>query len=1106
MAGDVQIVISASAEQAVAGFDRVAKASRDAKKPISELGKAGSDTSEILKKIGEVGPPALAAFAKSAEAAAMPVDELKKKLSAMNNEIAAGARDAGKAAAEQAAAMQQGANVANQLHSALAPMASALHSAGAEALGLEKSLKIAFRGDTVAAGGAKEAIDKVRLSIGATPQDLLAATQALQKFGQFSEENLKRASIAARETGQSVDTVASAIGRFEKFGDSRSANALKKTLGIDPQEVATANGLLDEHGKILLKTAEQRAKFTEAMNKAIDAKNGAGMDDLTSAAQKTKTEFALLQEEIGKNLVKAQNDWIASAGPVVHLLREMPEGAKAAFGSMIQMGSAMTGVAGSALQVGANLKLMGWQGIVPNIVAARNALLAFNATCLANPIILVGAALVSLGVVAGATANQLTANAKALDELNNRSEKAYGGFDKFKGMIGKSADELERMGKTSKDVAQAILVLQEKAANLPADSPMRKQIEGMIGSLSTAKSAMAEHEAGHREEVKKTADAQAAAAAHAAEAWKNFETRRTAGIYATKAEELKALDEVRATMGAVHGDAGNDKNLNKANLERVKLAREANKEIEADAKKAEEERKKEVAERIKLEEGAIQIELAQGKITEEQAGQRYAKIAQWAGISAEQRQAAELKVAEAANKGFEAQVKSLENRTAAGKMSAAEEITQLQQLLMASEGNEKRKEQLEKLLTTAITKELESRHTREVDSLKVRIDAHKATLDELAKLYDRQAQEESDPDKRAKKELDAANTRKEIADHETSQKKELAKAQETLLKDQGKDLEKQAATGKDTAAQQIALVQQRYALERQEIEETAKAEEAKYGRTAAGAELLKNKLADLSHSEKDEVSGVLEKRVSTLQAALDKLNQIDAKQKEMAGSGAAKGPQSLADMVAEHNKNWEGSGGTGGPGGDSDTVDVGGTKMNRAQIQAAIDAATMKKAGAAATSGSGIPGGIAGPVGGGSSSGGSSAPGDARIEIDADGNRVVTRNGHITAGRAQGDPRGGDAPSAMAGASGGASKPPIGGGATTAAPGASDPAKGGAGGVGGDRATEILAAIYAFLQSALGKSGSGGSGSSAGAGSLEQGCFGSSSLQSQASTFSSGAW
>ena len=572
----IGITITANAEQAVAGFNQTISAANSADRVIRQFGRSGSDSAALLAKLGEVGPAALREFARSAEAATMPVDQLKAKLKEINDAARTEARDASKAIADQAAAYQTAANMANQFAGAIKSISGPIAEAGKQAATLEKSLKIAFRGDAVAAGGAKEAIDHVRLAIGATPDELLKASQGLQKFGVFSEENLKRAAIAAKETGQSVDTVAEAIGRFEKFGDTKSANKLKGVLGIDPQEVAAAAGVLDAHGKILLDTAEKHKRFNEEMNKAIDAKNGKGMDDLTSAAQKTRTEFAMLQEEIGVSYVKAQNQAAAAAQPLVHALREMPDWMKAGAGTALSMAGSLAGVAGTGLQVATNLKLMGfeWKGLVPLIGSAASTLGGFISSAAA--FIGVGGGLViavaALGVAYNEYGKQLQQNEKDEQALLVMREKQFGTLGKYRDLIGKTADELAREGHTSKETAARILLLHEarEAASKSGNKEEVARIQAEIDGARKQHVALAEIDLRKSQAAAKDKQEQKASAEHGLAVWNNYKQRVTAGYYETKEAHEKALLEAGAALKN-HGQAWTQETLEKAGVDKESI-------------------------------------------------------------------------------------------------------------------------------------------------------------------------------------------------------------------------------------------------------------------------------------------------------------------------------------------------------------------------------------------------------------------------------------------------------------------------------------------------------------------------------------------------------
>ena len=161
-----------------------------------------------------------------------------------------------------------------------------------------------------------------------------------------------------------------------------------------------------------------------------------------------------------------------------------------------------------------------------------------------------------------------------LIEVENRRAVLLG---QGKGMIGKTEAEIRKMGITSQEatekISAAIIGLQEVIESRKKEGLDFSEQEAEVNRLRALKSKFAEEGtaivAKEKTEKEQTIKANAKAAQETVKIWEDFKKTREAGIYATKTQELAALDEVTS-----HLKKGTPA-WKEAQQERVRLLRES---------------------------------------------------------------------------------------------------------------------------------------------------------------------------------------------------------------------------------------------------------------------------------------------------------------------------------------------------------------------------------------------------------------------------------------------------------------------------------------------------------------------------------------------------
>lgn len=319
------------------------------------------------------------------------------------------------------------------------------------------------------------------------------AATALNKFGEATEANLRRVADIAAGSGQSIESVAVAFGKFEKFGDSKSLMALQKQLGVTADELGRFGAVLDSNGKILADTPARAEAARAAMEALLDEKFGGAMERQADASARLAGSTELLKQELGEAALQAKEAMAPALLSIVDGLRGMSPEMKGAIGLITEFGGAGLEFAGTGLQMAANLKALGLglTSIQTALAAAQGGLSAMAAGLVAvsGPALILigtlGALAVGLAALTAATNEQT----KAEEALLAIEEKRVLGLAKNADLIGKNAEEIKKLGKGVKEVDELIAGLHDQMERARAQGLPQAQQDRLAQQLATARAA-----------------------------------------------------------------------------------------------------------------------------------------------------------------------------------------------------------------------------------------------------------------------------------------------------------------------------------------------------------------------------------------------------------------------------------------------------------------------------------------------------------------------------------------------------------------------------------------------------------------------------------------
>lgn len=428
------------------------------------------------------------------------------------------------------------------------------------------------------------------------------AATALQKFGQASEENLRRVADVAAGSGQSIESVAEAFGKFEKFGDSKSILGLQKAIGATAAELGNFGAVLDSSGKILADTPARADAAKDAMERFLDDKYAGAMERQSDASSQLAGSLELLKQELGASALEAKENMAPALLDIVERFREMSPEIKGAIGLITEYGGTALQVGGQGLQMAANLSTLGLSmtGIKTAMMAVAGAgsSMVTGFLAMGGPI---GILIVSLGALAvglAATLAEMEKANKAAEDLLSLEEKRARNLAKHKDLIGKSTAELKAMGATAKDVDELIAGMRDsmEGASEEQKSKTRVQIEALRNSRNELPRGDAVSPAGVKnpgtprveESEKQKAAREKKEASAKAKADKAAETarkkREAADLAAKKAAERKRLqDEAKRNRERTAADKAADRKRSAAEKARAREQAKQEKERQKQA-------------------------------------------------------------------------------------------------------------------------------------------------------------------------------------------------------------------------------------------------------------------------------------------------------------------------------------------------------------------------------------------------------------------------------------------------------------------------------------------------------------------------------------------
>lgn len=383
----------------------------------------------------------------------------------------------------------------------LQKLGSALKGAGADfaraagqADDLADSLKGAF-GDS--ADQVADWSQKIGTAFGVfSAQQVGGAAVALQKFGVAGETNLRRVADIAAGSGQSIESVALAFGKFEKFGDSKSILALQKSVGATNMELAQFGAVLDANGKILTDTPARADAARAAMESFLDDKFSGAMERQSDASARLAGEMELLKQQLGAGAHELKEQMAPALLDVVSALRGMSPELQGVVGLVTEFGGTAISGAGAAIEMGAHLKTMGLSvaGLKGALAAIPGLLsgLAAGLVAVSGPALILIGTFGALAVGLAAYTAELERTNKAAQDLLDTETKRLAGYEKNKDLVGKNAEEVKKAGKSLKDVDALIAGLTDQLERGRAEGLPQAQLDKIAGRLKDARATRSE--------------------------------------------------------------------------------------------------------------------------------------------------------------------------------------------------------------------------------------------------------------------------------------------------------------------------------------------------------------------------------------------------------------------------------------------------------------------------------------------------------------------------------------------------------------------------------------------------------------------------------------
>lgn len=440
----------------------------------------------------------------------MEVGEIRAKLIAETDQFEAGMRQAAAATEKFSTEAEKS---LGEVEKSIKSLSWAEAGQGLQKLG--NALKGAGADFARAAGQADDLADSLKGAFGDSADQVAAWSQqigtafgvfsaqqvggaavALEKFGVAGEQNLRRVADIAAGSGQSIESVALAFGKFEKFGDSKSILALQKAVGATNTELAQFGAVLDSSGKILTDTPARADAARAAMESFLDDKFSGAMERQSDASARLAGEMELLKQQLGAGAHELKEQMAPALLDMVTALRGMSPELQGVVGLVTEFGGTALSGAGGAIEMAAHLKTMGLSvaGLKGALAAIPGLLsgLAAGLVAVSGPALILIGTFGALAVGLAAYTNELERANKAAQELLNTEVKRLDGYAKNKDLIGKNAEEIKKAGKGLKEVDALIAGLTDQLERGRAEGLPQAQLDKIAGRLKDARATRSE--------------------------------------------------------------------------------------------------------------------------------------------------------------------------------------------------------------------------------------------------------------------------------------------------------------------------------------------------------------------------------------------------------------------------------------------------------------------------------------------------------------------------------------------------------------------------------------------------------------------------------------
>lgn len=347
------------------------------------------------------------------------------------------------------------------------------------------------------------AIRNVAAETGQADAALVAAAQKMGTFGQYSEDNLRRVVDMAAKTGKSLEQATQAFVLLGAGGPaaSEAINQLAKDFGISADEMAAAGAVVDKNNKILADTPANAAAAQKALQAIIDSDFAGAAAEQQGSLDELHTRIEQMNQDIGEHTLQAYEAAADAMLPFLDILKDMPGWMKQVVGVGTGVVGTLGGIAGTGLQAAANISLLASNSaFAAGALAKAGAIGRAAFTAILGPL---GLAIIAIGALAAgiqAYIDELDRANAAAEELLATEERRAAALRKHADYIGKSANELHRMGVKSSELVDVIGALQDQAeaADKAGNKEQFNKLVEQIRQARLAKVGLAELEAAEK--------------------------------------------------------------------------------------------------------------------------------------------------------------------------------------------------------------------------------------------------------------------------------------------------------------------------------------------------------------------------------------------------------------------------------------------------------------------------------------------------------------------------------------------------------------------------------------------------------------------------------